>query len=79
MNTFKSTAEELIDQGVEKGVGIGMEKGVGIGMEKGLDKGILIGEILSLERNAGIQQTPVQELRQLSLEELQSRRKRLNS
>jgi len=67
MNTLKTTGEKLWEQGHEKGE------------QKGLRRGVLIGTIQQIERNAGMRQTPFEELSGLSLEELEQRRKRLDS
>ena len=65
MKAFKSTADQLIEEGWEQG------------LEKGLEKGLLIGQIRAFERVSKREAAGYEDLAALSLEQLQNRLEQL--
>lgn len=69
MKAFKSTADQLIEEGWAKG----LEEGLAKGREQGLEKGLLIGQIQAFEWESKKAPVNYEDLAALSMEQLQHR------
>lgn len=78
----KSTAEQLIDMGIEQGRSIGLNEGIEQGIEQGIEKGIDLGieqgqhianlKIVQKMKERGLNVNEIVELTSLSLETVES-------